>query len=111
MCPQCVADNVLQNQENHQGKDISENSEPLAHYFSPQIIKLMRRYSHRVGVSGTNLRFVYEGRRIRDVDTPGSLEMESGDYIEVRSQSSSHTGCLTVIQYEGLLRAMHGSRG
>ena len=62
------------------------------------MIKLKRSYSDRVGVSGTNLRFLYEGRRILDDDTPGSLEMESGDYIEVRSQLSSHTGCLTIIQ-------------
>ena len=49
------------------------------------MVKLKRSYSDRVGVSGTNLRFLYEGRRILDDDTPGSLEMESGDYIEVRS--------------------------
>ena len=55
------------------------------------MIKLKRSYSDRVGVSGTNLRFLYEGRRILDDDTPGSLEMESGDYIEVRSQLCSHT--------------------
>ena len=48
------------------------------------MIKLKRSYSDRVGVTGTNLRFLYEGRRIMDDDTPGSLEMESGDYIEVR---------------------------
>ena len=48
--------------------------------------KLKRDYSDRVGESRTNLRFLYKGRRILDEDTPISLEMESGDYIEVRSQ-------------------------
>ena len=52
------------------------------------MVKLKRSYSDRVGVNGTNLRFLYEGRRIMDDDTPGSLEMESGDYIEVRSLQS-----------------------
>ena len=52
------------------------------------MVKLKRGYSDRVGVNGTNLRFLYEGRRIMDDDTPGSLEMESGDYIEVRSLRS-----------------------
>jgi len=47
------------------------------------MFKLKRSYSERVGVSSTNLRFLYEGRRIMDDDTPGNLEMESGDYIEV----------------------------
>ena len=72
------------------------------------MVKLKRSYSDRVGVSGTNLRFLYEGRRILDDDTPGSLEMESGDYIEVRSPAQQPTVIEeeTIIQYEGL----HGSR-
>lgn len=45
--------------------------------------KLKKSYSERVGINIVDLRFLYEGRRIMDDDTPGSLEMESGDYIEV----------------------------
>ena len=71
------------------------------------MVKLKRSYSDRVGVSGTNLRFLYEGRRILDDDTPGSLEMESGDYIEVRSVApQSNKKKLFIIPFEGL----HGSR-
>ena len=48
-----------------------------------QMGKLKKSYSERVGINIVDLRFLYEGRRIMDDDTPGSLEMESGDYIEV----------------------------
>ena len=48
-----------------------------------QMGKLKRSYSDRLGVHVSSLRFLYDGRRISDDATPGSLEMESGDYIEV----------------------------
>lgn len=48
-----------------------------------QMGKLKRSYSDRVGVEVSSLRFLYDGRRISDDATPGFLEMESGDYIEV----------------------------
>jgi len=48
-----------------------------------QMGKLKRSYSERLGVHVTSLRFLYDGRRISDEATPGTLEMESGDYIEV----------------------------
>ena len=48
-----------------------------------QMGKLKRSYSDRLGVHVSSLRFLYDGRRISDDATPGSLEMESGEYIEV----------------------------
>jgi len=48
-----------------------------------QMGKLKRSYSDRLGVAMTSLRFLYDGKRIPDDATPGMLEMESGDYIEV----------------------------
>ena len=48
-----------------------------------QMGKLKRCYCERVGVSVDSLRFLFEGRRIMDEATPGGLEMESGDSIEV----------------------------
>merc|ERR1719402_789042 len=48
-----------------------------------QMGKLKRSYSERIGVPMSSLRFLYDGRRISDEATPGTLEMESGDYIEV----------------------------
>ena len=54
-----------------------------------QMGKLKRSYSDRLGVHVTSLRFLYDGRRICDDATPGSLEMESGEYIEVYREMPS----------------------
>jgi len=51
-----------------------------------QMGKLKRSYSERIGVPMSSLRFLYDGRRISDESTPGTLEMESGDYIEVYNE-------------------------
>lgn len=45
--------------------------------------KLKRSYSERIGVPITALRFLFDGRRIDDADTPASLDMEEEDVIEV----------------------------
>lgn len=65
----------------------SQETESLEIHFrvkqSTQMGKLKRSYSERVGVSMGSLRFLYDGKRISDEATPGILEMESGDCIEV----------------------------
>ncbi|CAB4379427.1 small ubiquitin-related modifier [Rhizophagus irregularis] len=45
--------------------------------------KLMEIYSERNGLSIGTLRFLYDGFRIKNDDTPESLEMENGDAIDV----------------------------
>ena len=45
--------------------------------------KLKKSYSDRQGVPVTSLRFLFDGRRIDDAETPKQLEMEDGDVIEV----------------------------
>ena len=44
---------------------------------------MKKSYSDRQGVSVGALRFLFDGKRINDDDTPKSLEMEDGDSIEV----------------------------
>ena len=48
-----------------------------------QMGKLKKSYSERVGVPGSSLRFLFDGRQINDNDTPKQLEMEQDDVIEV----------------------------
>lgn len=36
----------------------------------------------------TSLRFLFDGRRINDTDTPKQLEMENDDVIEVYQEQS-----------------------
>ena len=45
--------------------------------------KLKKSYSERQGVPVSTLRFLFDGNRINDEDTPKSLDMEDGDTIEV----------------------------
>ena len=45
--------------------------------------KLKKSYSERVGAPIASLRFLFDGKRINDKETPKSLEMEEGGVIEV----------------------------
>ncbi|KJH53226.1 ubiquitin family protein [Dictyocaulus viviparus] len=45
--------------------------------------KLKKSYADRTGVAVSSLRFLFDGRRINDDDTPKTLEMEEDDVIEV----------------------------
>ena len=44
--------------------------------------KLKKSYSERVGVPVTSLRFLFDGRRINDDETPKALEMEQVGEIQ-----------------------------
>lgn len=51
--------------------------------YSTNMGKLKKSYSDRQGVPVNSLRFLFDGRRINDDETPKQLEMEDGDTIEV----------------------------
>jgi small ubiquitin-related modifier len=51
--------------------------------FSTNMGKLKKSYSERQGVPVQSLRFLFDGKRINDDETPKALEMEDGDCIEV----------------------------
>ncbi|CAJ0961290.1 unnamed protein product, partial [Mesorhabditis belari] len=56
--------------------------------------KLKKSYADRTGVNVNSLRFLFDGRRINDDDTPKSLEMEEDDVIEVYAeQLGGHRKC------------------
>ena len=45
--------------------------------------KLKKSYSERVGIPVNSLRFLFDGRRINDDETPKGLKMEQDDVIGV----------------------------
>ena len=45
--------------------------------------KLMNAYCQRQGVSMAAVRFHFDGERLRESQTPGELDMEDGDAIDV----------------------------
>merc|ERR1711979_101265 len=55
---------------------------------STQMGKLKKSYSERVGVPVSSLRFLFDGRRINDDETPKQLEMEQDDVIEVYQEQT-----------------------
>merc|ERR1711922_14800 len=53
-----------------------------------QMGKLKKSYSERVGVPVSSLRFLFDGHRINDDETPKALEMEQDDVIEVYQEQT-----------------------
>ena len=58
-----------------------------------QMGKLKKSYSERVGASITSLRFLFDGKRINDEETPKSLEMESDCILDIYTEQSGGTWC------------------
>ncbi|KAI0978272.1 hypothetical protein GJ496_005546 [Pomphorhynchus laevis] len=56
--------------------------------------KLTKSYAERMGVQLQSLRFMFDGNRINEKDTPKELEMEDGDVIEVYQEQVG--GCAMV---------------
>ncbi|TRM66781.1 ubiquitin-related domain-containing protein [Schizophyllum amplum] len=50
---------------------------------STKLSKLQGAYASKVGKDVSSIRFIYEGNRIHDDDTPTSLDMEDNDTIDV----------------------------
>lgn len=66
-------------------KVVSQDSSEI-HFrvkFTTPMSKIKKSYSERVGVPVSSLRFLFDGKRINDTDTPKQLEMEEDDTIEV----------------------------
>ncbi|KAK0200145.1 ubiquitin-like protein [Desarmillaria ectypa] len=50
---------------------------------STKLSKLQGAYASKVGKDVATIRFLYDGNRIQEDDTPQSLEMEDNDTIDV----------------------------
>ncbi|KAF8803965.1 ubiquitin-like protein [Phlegmacium glaucopus] len=50
---------------------------------STKLTKLQGAYASKVGKDVGSIRFLYDGARIQDDDTPASLDMEDNDTIDV----------------------------
>ncbi|PAV77732.1 hypothetical protein WR25_16377 [Diploscapter pachys] len=74
-----------QNQEYIKLKVVGQDANEV-HFrvkYGTSMAKLKKSYAERTGVSVSSLRFLFDGRRINDDDTPKTLEMEEDDVIEV----------------------------
>ncbi|KAJ3557208.1 hypothetical protein NP233_g11801 [Leucocoprinus birnbaumii] len=50
---------------------------------STKLSKLQGAYANKVGKDVGSIRFLYDGNRLNDDDTPASLDMDDGDAIDV----------------------------
>ena len=48
-----------------------------------QLKKLMDAYCQRQGLAASNVRFLFDGERLHEAQTPKELSMENGDEIDV----------------------------
>ncbi|KZT30125.1 ubiquitin-like protein [Neolentinus lepideus HHB14362 ss-1] len=48
-----------------------------------KLSKLQAAYAAKVGKDVSSIRFLYDGQRINEEDTPASLDMEDNDTIDV----------------------------
>ena len=71
-------------------KVVDQNDEKVAVRMKKKsnFTKLKKMYCDRVGIPLTSLRFIFDSRRIGDMDTPEKLEMEDGDVIEVYQEQT-----------------------
>lgn len=51
--------------------------------YTTKLSKLLGAYANKVGKDVSSIRFLYDGARINDEDTPASLDMEDNDTIDV----------------------------
>ena len=59
---------------------------------STQLKKLMDAYCQRQGLASNQCRFIFDGERLKDDDTPDGLEMENGDEIDVMVEQTGGIG-------------------
>lgn len=64
-----------------------------------QLKKLMDAYCQRQGLSANNVRFLFDGERLHETQTPRELNMENGDEIDVLVEQvgGSHLWCYVLI--------------
>jgi len=60
--------------------------------YSTNMGKLKKSYAERQGVQQASLRFLFDGKRIQDDETPKQLDMEDGDVIEVYQEQVGGQG-------------------
>lgn len=67
-------------------KDDRENEVFFKVKSTTQLSKVITAYCNQQGVEPKTLRFFFDNQRINPGDTPGSLEMEDGDMIDVHQE-------------------------
>ncbi|EKM76338.1 hypothetical protein AGABI1DRAFT_115892 [Agaricus bisporus var. burnettii JB137-S8] len=60
---------------------------------STKLSKLQGAYANKVGKDVSSIRFLYDGNRLNDDDTPALLDMDDGDAIDVMVEQVGGRSC------------------
>jgi small ubiquitin-related modifier len=86
---------------------IRDQSENFIHFKvkkSTEMKKIFDAYASKLGVNPSNLRFLHDGEKIKDSDTPKMLELENDDQIDVLlEQVGGSEGTTTEVKSEGTI--------
>jgi len=63
-------------------KDQTDNTVLFKMKKDAQMKKIFGAYAQQIGAQPNNLKFVYDGQRVKETDTPKMLEMEDNDEIQ-----------------------------
>ncbi|XP_072022753.1 small ubiquitin-related modifier 1-like isoform X1 [Amphiura filiformis] len=88
--------NAAENQGGGQGSEyiklkVKDQDNSEVHFrvkMTTQMKKLKESYCNKLGVPTTSRRFLFDGERIRDDQTPKQLDMEDNDTIEVYQEQT-----------------------
>jgi hypothetical protein len=73
-------------------KDMNEGETFFKIKPTTKVSKVMETFCQRHAMDRTGVRFLFEGSRIQDDDTPASLEMDDGDMIEAMIEQTGGGG-------------------
>jgi hypothetical protein len=73
-------------------KDMNEGETFFKIKPTTKLSKVMEAFCQRHAMDRTGVRFLFEGSRIQDGDTPESLEMDDGDMIEAMIEQTGGGG-------------------
>lgn len=72
---------------------LSQNGNEIFFKMKPttKLSRLMKAYCERQSISSSAVRFLYDGQRVQDEQTPADLDMEENDIIDVVLQQTGGT--------------------
>jgi len=83
--PHTPAQNKEEGQQEHLNIKVTDSNNEVFFKIkrSTQLSKLMNAFCERQGKNIQSCRFMFDGQRVQQQDTPDTLEMQDGDMLEV----------------------------
>uniref|UniRef100_A0A7S0T4E4 Ubiquitin-like domain-containing protein n=1 Tax=Erythrolobus madagascarensis TaxID=708628 RepID=A0A7S0T4E4_9RHOD len=79
-------------------KDVDGNEVNFKIKRTTQLQKLMKAYSERLGANIQTYRFMFDGKRVENDDTPEKLDMDEGDCIDAMVYQQGGAGYILKVR-------------